>query len=167
MWLKGALIGQGHTVWLPQLPDADKPSAAAYTKFLLSNDTFTYDDQTVIIGHSSGAVAALYLLQHLPETISIKAEILVSTFKDDLGWDSLKGLFAEPLDFDAIKNHCPRFILVHSDDDPYVPTEQAEFVADNIDGELMILEGQGHFNTELSPDYKQFPELLDIIDDII
>lgn len=167
MWLKGILIGQGHAVWLPQLPGADKPDAETYTKFLLSNNDFTYDDQTIIIGHSSGSVEALYLLQHLPKTTAIKAAILVSAFRDDLNWDSLKGLFKEPYNFDTIKEHCQRFVFVHSDDDPYVPIEQAEFLAIETGGELLTFEGQGHFNTELSPDYKQFSKLLDIIKDII
>jgi uncharacterized protein len=166
MWLKGVLIGQGHKVWLPQLPGADKPNAEVYTKFLLSNDKFVYDDQTIIIGHSSGSVEALYLLQNLPKATVIKAEILVSAFKDDLGWETLEGLFGKPYDFDLIKNHCNQFIYIHSDDDPYVPIKQAEFLAEETNGKLIKFEGQGHFNTELSPDYKQFPELLNIIEEL-
>lgn len=167
MWLKGALIGQGHKVWLPQLPSADTPDAEVYTKFLLSSDNFTYDDQTIIIGHSSGSVEALYLLQHLPKTTVIKAAILVSAFKDDLGWETLKGLFKKPYDFDAIKKHCQQFIYIHSDNDPYVPINHAEFLVAETNGKLVEFEGQGHFNTKLSPDYKQFPEILDIIKDIV
>jgi predicted alpha/beta hydrolase family esterase len=167
MWLKGILIGQGHKVWLPQLPDSDKPNSQTYTKFLLSNDKFTYDEDTIIIGHSSGAVEALYLLQHLPKGTVLKAEILVSAFKDDLGWPSLKDLFSEPYDFDAIKAHCQHFTFVHSDDDPYVPVEHAEFLAEKTGGELLTFEGQGHFNTELSPQYKQFPEIFNVINDAL
>ena len=167
MWLKGVLIGQGHKVWLPQLPGADKPIAEVYTKFLLSNDEFTYDDQTIIIAHSSGSVEALYLLQNLPKTTVIKAEILVSAFKDDLGWDNLKGLFRKPYDFDAIKKHCQQFVYIHSNDDPYIPIKQAEFLAEETNGELIKFEDQGHFNTELGPGYKQFPEILDIIKKIV
>ena len=163
MWLKGALIGQGHKVWLPQFPNSDKPNIQTYTEFLLSNKNFQYDDQTIIIGHSSGAVEALHLLQVLPKTTKIKAEILVSAFKDSLGWDSLNGLFTEPYDFDEIKAHCQEFIFIHSDNDPYVPIEHAEFLATKTGGQLLRFEGQGHFNTELSPNYKQFPELLGII----
>lgn len=167
IWLKGVLVGQGHKVWLPQLPDAEKPNTKTYTKYLLSNDTFTFDEQTVIIGHSSGSVEALYLLQHLPESVVIRAEILVSAFKDDLGWEDLKGLFKEPYDFNVIKSHCKQFIYVHSDNDPYVPISHAEYLAAETGGTLMKFEGQGHFNTELSPTYAQFHELLDIIEDTL
>jgi len=166
MWLKGALIGQGHAVWLPQLPNAATPDAKVYTDFLLSNKDFIYDEHTVLVGHSSGAVEILHLLQHLPEGISVKAVVLVSAFKDDLGWDTLKNLFVELFDFDTIKSHCKNFVFVHSDDDPYVPLDQAKYLALKTGGELIVFEGQGHFNTELGPQYKQFPELLGFIEEI-
>lgn len=163
MWLKGALVGKGHRVWLPQLPDSDNPSAEAYTQFLLANKDFTYDENTIVIGHSSGAVEILHLLQHLPEGTAVKAAILVSVFKDDLGWDNLGGLFKEPFDFDRIAAHCQDFTYVHADNDPYCPIEHAEYFAGQTGGKLITIAGQGHFNTELGPKYKRFPELLEII----
>ena len=33
-------------------------------------------------------------------------------------------------------------------------------------GELIVFEGQGRFNTEVGPQYKQFPEILQFIDGI-
>lgn len=166
MWLKGILIGQGHKVWLPQLPNSDTPSASTYNKLLLGNAEFLYNDDTVLVGHSSGAVEILQLLQNLPEGAEVKAAILVSAFKDDLGWDNLKELFVEPLNFEAIQAHCKMFIFIHSDDDPYCPIDHAEYLALKTGGELIVFEGQGHFNTESSPRYKQFPELLDFIHEL-
>lgn len=166
MWLKGKLVGEGNKVWLPQLPNSEKPNTKTYNEFLLKNSQFIIDSETVLIGHSSGAVEILSLLDNLPDDTTVKAAILVSAFKDDLKWDSLVGLFQEPFDFENIKSHCERFIFIHSDDDPYVPLEQAEFLSKALDGELGVMEGQGHFNIEASPDYKQFPELLDIIESI-
>ena len=167
IWLKGRLIGLGHNVWLPQLPDSDKPNAKAYTKYILANKDFVLDSDTVIIGHLSGAVEALNVLQNLSGSIKVKATILVSVFKDDLGSDTLTGLFEESFDFEAIRNHSTEFILLHSDNDPHVPIEHAEYMEEQLHGELLTIEGQGDFSTEQSPDYKQFPELLDIIESII
>jgi len=167
MWLKGALVGKGHHVWLPQLPGAGAPDTDTYTKFLLSNKDFTFDENTILIGHSSGAVEILHLLQHLPEGTEIKAAILVSVFKDDLGWDNLSGLFTEPLDFDSIAAHCTSFTYIHADNDPYAPLEHAEYFAKQTGGKLITIEGQGHFNTEPGPKYKRFPELLQIAERLV
>jgi predicted alpha/beta hydrolase family esterase len=167
MWLKGVLIGRGYEVWLPQLPNSDKPNTKTYNKFLLSNPKFVFDKDTVIIGHSSGSVEALSLLQHLPKDSVIKAVVLVSTFKDNLEWDNLDGLFIEPFNFDLIKKHCQSFTFIHSDNDPYCPISHAEYLAEQTNGKVIKLAGQGHFNTELGPQYKQFPKILEVIESII
>lgn len=167
MWLKGRLIGRGYRVWLPQLPDSEAPDAAAYTKFLLSNKDFKFSDETILIGHSSGAVEILNLLQHLPKTTRVKAAILVSAFKDDLEMDELSGLFVEPFDFEKIKQHCGKFIFIHSDNDPYCPLEDAKYLASQTNGEVVVFEEQGHFNTEVGPEYMKFPELIQFIDEAI
>ncbi|MDO8265407.1 MAG: alpha/beta hydrolase [Candidatus Saccharibacteria bacterium] len=163
MWLKGVLIGKGYEVWLPQLPDSHKPNTEKYNKFLLSNKKFKFDEDTVIIGHSAGAVEILSLLQELPKNTKVAGAILVSAFIDNLNWDALDELFINPLDFEKIKSHCSKFVFVHSDNDPYCPLQQAEFLTEKTDGELIIFEGQGHFNLELGPQYKKFPEIIEII----
>lgn len=162
-WLKGKLEKDGYKVWLPQLPNSDTPNTKVYTDFLLSEPDFTFDDETIIIGHSSGAVEVLHLLQKLSDDTKIKAAFLVSAFKDDLGWDALGGLFDEPFDFASIKTKAGKFTFLHSDNDPYCPIEHAQYLSGQVGGELIIKSGQGHFNTELGEQYKVFPELLEII----
>ena len=164
-WLKDELEKVDYKVWLPQLPNSDTPNAKIYTGFLLSGSYFRFDDETIIVGHSSGAVEALHLLENLPENTKVRAVFLVSVFKDDLGWDVLKGLFDEPLDFVKIKTKADKFVLLHADNDPYCTIEHAEYIAEQIGGELIVKSGQGHFNTELSERYRAFPELLEIIRD--
>ena len=163
-WLKEQLEQDGYSVWLPQLPNSAMPSTKAYSEFLLSNPDFVFDDETIIIGHSSGAVEIFSLLRHLPDDARIRAAYLVSAFKDDLGWESLTGLFEEPFDFEKIKTKANKFVFLHSDNDPYAPLEQARYLSEQVGGELIIKTGQGHFNTELSEAYKEFPLLLHIIE---
>lgn len=163
-WLKEQLEQDGYDVWLPQLPDSATPSTKTYNEFLLSNPNFVFNDETILIGHSSGAVEILSLLQHLPDDVHIKAAYFASAFKDDLGWDSLTGLFEEPFDFEKIKARAGKFVFLHSDNDPYVPLEQARYLSEQVEGELIVKTGQGHFNTELSEQYREFPLLFHIIE---
>ncbi len=162
-WLRDQLEANNYKVWLPQLPGADKPNTKAYTDFLLANPDFPFNNETILIGHSSGAVEILSLLQHLPEHVKAEAAYLVSAFKDDLGWDSLIGLFEEHFDFTKIKTKVDKFIFLHSDNDPYVPLEHAQYLSEQLGGELIVKTGQGHFNTEADEKYVAFPLLLDII----
>lgn len=165
-WLKDSLEAEGFQVWLPQLPGCDTPNVDIYNQFLLSKKEFEFDEDTIIVGHSSGAVEALSLLDNLADDNHVKATYLVSAFKNSLGWASLEGLFTHKLDYENIKNRSDRFVFFHSDNDPYCPLDHAEFLADELDGELNLVEGQGHFNTELSVEYSKFPMLLEKIESI-
>lgn len=165
-WLKSELQKNGHKVWVPDLPDADRPNIKKYNELLLSNG-WDFED-SVIVGHSSGAVAILGLLQALPEGTKINTALLVGVFTERLSespsWEMLKELFEEPFDFEAIKQKANRFIFVHSADDPYCPIEQAEYLCEQTNGELLQFDNMGHFSKKLDPRFDQFPELLDIID---
>ncbi len=163
MWLKGQLEKNGYEVWLPDLPGSDKPNIERYNNFILSNKEFSFNQETIIIGHSSGAVEILGLLEALPDEVKVKACYLVAAFKDDLGWDSLKDLFVKPFDFEKIKSRSEKFVFFHSDNDPHCPVEHAEYLSSKVGGELIVLKGQGHFNTDSDPKYTQFPELLEKI----
>ena len=102
-------------------------------------------------------------MQHLPESKKVESCFLVSAFTDDLGWDALKGLFTEPLDFEVIRTKADKFVFLNSDNDPYCPIDHAEYLTEQVGGELVVKSGQGHFNTEISEQYKAFPELLEVI----
>lgn len=156
-WLKNELGMMGYKVWVPNLPHAEQPNIERYNKFLLSNSDWVFDSDSVIIGHSSGAVEILGLLQVLSDDVVINKCILVGSFIDDLGWDSLKELFLNPFDFDKIKKHANEFIFIHSDNDPYCPLEHAEYLSQKVGGKLILIKGQGHFSGE----NVEIPEILE------
>jgi predicted alpha/beta hydrolase family esterase len=162
-WLKHELEALGWQVWTPDLPQAEQPNIKRYNEFLFKNTDWIFDNETYIVGHSSGAVEALGLLQDLGPQHAVKQTILVGSFKDDLGWPSLGGLFETPLDFGTIKKRSEKFLLIHSDDDPYCPLDHAEYLAAQLAGTLKVLPGQKHFSTETDPKYTTFPMLLEIL----
>jgi hypothetical protein len=163
-WLKEELEKRGYEVWSPDLPRADKPNSKRYNGYILGNSRWKFNEKSVIIGHSSGAVAVLGLLQHLPENSVVNTCILVSSFKDNLGSKDLDGLFEEPFDFKEIKKHAKHFIFIHSDNDPYCPLDHAKYLAKKTGGKLIVKKGQGHFNLETGEKYKQFPLILELLE---
>jgi len=62
-----------------------------------------------------------------------------------------------------MRRHAAKMLFVHGDDDPYVPLDHARYLAEQTDGELIVLPGQGHFNLEKSAEYRRFPVLLGLI----
>lgn len=160
--MKEKLQEKGYKVWAPDLPNSMYPNSKVSTRYILDN--WKFDKDLIVVGHSSGAVLILFLLQNLPDDVVIDQAFLVSVFKDDLGWPNLKDLFSEPFNWKKIKKHARRIILLHSDNDPYVPLDHAKFIAEKLTAELIVKEGQGHFNLEVGARYAQFPTLLKIIE---
>lgn len=161
-WLKDQLEQKGLQVWLPELPNASQPSLKEWQDFVNSNCPFEIDQDTLIVGHSSGAILAVILAQQNDKPIG--GVVCVSVFHDNsLNWDANSRLFDVEFDFEKAKKTAKKRLFVHSDTDPYVPVDQAKYVADNVDGEFVLIPGQGHFNLEQSPEYNAFPKLIELI----
>jgi uncharacterized protein len=163
-WLKSELEKENWKVWIPQLPDANKPNIQKYNNFLLANNDWNFNQESILVGHSSGAVAILGLLQHLPQNKKVDTCYLIGSFKNDLGWDSLSDFFLEPFDFELIKTKANKFVFIHSDNDPFCPLEHARYLSKKLSGELIIISGQFHFSISTAGEkYKEFPFLLEKI----
>lgn len=162
-WLKKELESRGLTVWLPELPQADQPSLHLWSKFIQKECPFTINEDTLIVGHSSGAILGLIIAQKNME--SIGGIVGVSVFHDNsLEWEPNSKLFDVHFEWDAIRATTKRLLFVHSDNDPYVPLEQAQFVANNCQAEIVVLPEQGHFNLEKSESYREFPRLIELME---
>lgn len=164
-WLREELEEKDWKVWVPDLPRADKPNIDRYNEFIFANKEWEFDEESVLIGHSSGAVAILGLLQALPDNVQVDTCYLVGAFRNDLKWDALKELFVKPFDYDLIKKKAKRFVFIHSDNDPYCPLEHAKFLTEKLDGQLIVKKGQKHFSIgSYGEEYSKFPFLLELIE---
>ncbi len=165
-WIRAELESRGYTVWVPDLPGADRPNIERYNELLLGGDWDFTDN--LVIGHSSGSVAILGLLQALPQDTKIGTAILAGAFTKRLSespsWGMLRELFDKPFDFEAIKQKARKFIFVHSKDDPICPIEEARHLCEQLDGEFVTFDGMKHFSLGLDKRFTKFPELLEIID---
>ena len=163
-WLQNELEQKKYKVWVPQLPECNKPNIYNYNNFLFSNKDWVFNEESILIGHSSGAVEILSLLQHLPDDKKIDTCYLIGVFKNDLGVADYSGMFLEPFNFELIKTKANKFVFIHSDNDPYCPLEHAQYLSKKLGGQLIIKPGQFHFNiSSAGEQYKQFPFLRDLI----
>jgi len=163
-WLKTKLEEQKINVWLPQLPITDKPDPKNVIPFILNNCPFRITTNTIIIGHSSGAVEILHLLPKIESKIMLA--VLVGSFKDNdfLKWAPNGSLFSMPFDFERCKFNCQKFVYIHSDNDPFCPIDQAKFLQNQTGGKLVVIPHQKHFSVStMGETYHKFPKLLEII----
>lgn len=163
-WLKKELETKGYEVWVPLLPQNDTPNIKRYNEMIFANKGFTFNEDTILIGHSSGAVEILGLLQNLPSDITVKAVYMVGVFKDSLGEKDYEGLFEVPFDFERIKARVEHIVYIHSENDPYCPLAHAEYLREQTGGDLIIIPEQKHFSiSTMGEKYKKFPSLLEEI----
>lgn len=85
-------------------------------------------------------------------TIHIIGELGNSKF------DDVNRTFFNNLDWEQIKNHCKKFYIYYSDNDPYVSKTQAEILAKNLNISPELIHDAGHFN--VAAGYTEFPQLL-------
>ena len=142
----------------PEFPTPEGQNLENWLKILDENEA-EIDENTVLIGHSTGAVFILDILDE--RDLEIEAVFLISGFTGKLHderFDPLNETFAErDFDFEKIKNSAEEFFVFHSESDPYVPLEKAAELAPKLDANLELVAGAGHFNTESG--YTDFPEL--------
>lgn len=161
-WLEKTLQNRGLEVWLPVLPKATAPSLKEWVEFVRRDCPFTLDQDTIVIGHSSGAILAFLLLQSGFD--SIGAVVGVSVFlENSINWEPNNRLFDVQFDWPVIAAQPTRRLVINSDTDPYVPIIQAKTIAQRTNTELVVIPNQGHFNLEQSPDYTQFPMLIECL----
>jgi uncharacterized protein len=117
------------------------------------------NEQTIFVGHSSGAIAAM----RYAETHKIFGSVLVGAYHTDLGIEGEKqsGYFNRPWNWDAITNNQKWIIQFASVNDPWIPIEEARFVHEKLHTEYHEHGDSGHFGGDY---YKPaFPELLEAL----
>lgn len=165
-WLKEQLEKYGYEVWVPDLPGADHPVASKWANYLLKSSWDFHE--SLVIGHSAGAVAALILAQMLPQGVRLKGEVLVSAFNPVTAasdyFQELKDLHDVPFNFAKIQANVDELVFVHGNNDPWAPYADGQDLAAKTAGTMVMIPNGQHFSASLDPAYKQFPKLMEIID---
>lgn len=160
-WLKHKLETEGYEVWAPLLPENHTPNREVYNDFLFREGRDFTD--TLVVGHSSGAVAVLNLLmdERCPH---IRMGVMVSAWHKGTPTTFDESQFAhlfppEGFDYLKIKSNADKLAFLHGDDDIYCPLEQAEYLAEKLDAPITTIPGGGHIGKA----FAQLPQIWDII----
>ena len=153
-YLKRELEKMGHTVIASEFPDSDLARASYWLPFL--KNVLKADKNSILIGHSSGAVAAMCFA----EKNKIFGSVLVGAHCTDLGIEKEKqsGYFDAPWKWEEIQKNQNWIIQFASIDDPWIPIENSRTIHQKLNTEYHEFNDQGHFGGDY---YKEtFPELL-------
>ena len=151
-WLKHELE-KSYEVLIPRLPNSQHPKQNDWLNTALK---LGIDEDTVLVGHSLGCI----LIMRILEQKRVNSAYLVSSFDENLGISDIMDFFKSKFNYDVIEQNAKIFML-SSNNDPYIPLNTAERLADKLNCHLKVFQGTEH----LSRGTKnfEFPELRDMI----
>lgn len=160
-YLKKELKAKDYKVIIPQLPNTNDPKLHEQLGFSLKNISFNRD--SILIGHSSGVPLILALLEKID--IKVMKSILVAGYTTALKTvpDDPKNI-KDSYDWNLIKKHCERFIIINADNDPWgADDKQGKKMHRNLGGKL-IINHEGHMGSDsFNQPYKEFPSIIGLI----
>ncbi|HEX4104059.1 MAG TPA: leucine--tRNA ligase [Candidatus Paceibacterota bacterium] len=150
-WLRNELTRRGISFICPELPGPDDPKESEQVQFVLQNIQF--NENTVLYGHSLGAVVALKVLEKLDHPIAglvLSGGFLEPKFKDHPR--PFENNFNWNFNFEKIKSNVG-FIRTLSDlNDTSIPVEQGRLIHEKLDGRLYETVAQvPHFHGQEEP----------------
>ena len=163
-WLKRELEARNFEVIVPQMPETEAPHINAWVP-ALSSAVGTPDENTYLVGHSMGCQAIIRYLEKLPEEQKIGGAIFVAGFLrplTGLTTDAEKEIGREwtetPFNSEKVRSYLKRSVALFSDNDPWVPVENAEEFKEKLGSEVIVEHDKGHFNEEAG--FKELPIVL-------
>jgi len=156
-YLERTLPKLGITVINEQFPDPELARSAFWLPFIKELGA---DENTIIIGHSSGAVAAM----RYAEDHKILGSILVGACHTDLGEENEKisGYYDEPWQWEDIQKNQQWIIQFASVDDPFIAIAEARHIHEKLHTQYCEYEDRGHFGHGGQP-LDEFPELIEAL----
>lgn len=143
-WLRERLESRGFVVSVPEMPDPDYPELRTWLG-KITEEVGTPDSQTYLIGHSLGCITILRYLESLGKG-KIGGAILVAGFADNIGYKELNSFFEQETNWEAIRKRSGQFLVVASNDDPYVPPSYGEELSKKLGARQIVEHRMGHFN---------------------
>jgi predicted alpha/beta hydrolase family esterase len=150
-WVERELSALGLDVINRQFPDSVKARARFWLPFL---EELGADANTILIGHSSGAVAAM----RYAETHALLGSVLVGVCHSDLGdaFEAQSGYYAAPWQWQQIRDHQQFVAIYNSTDDPHIPISEARHVAAQLKASYFEFTDRGHFVESQLPEVVEY-----------
>lgn len=127
------------------MPKPDNPVLEEWVEEISRQVEMCKDDEIYLVGHSLGVTAILRFLEKT-EMNNVLGSVLVSGVSEKIGNLKIDSFLEKDFDFEKIKSKCKSFSIIHGDNDPFVPLNDAKTLSEKLSGELIIVENGGHLN---------------------
>jgi predicted alpha/beta hydrolase family esterase len=141
-------LGQKKIPFLsPDFPDTNTPNLEKWLSSIRNiNKKFNEKDEWMFVGHSLGCPTILRLLESFGPDEHVKKVVLVAGFAKDLGIPEIRNFVQKEFDWEKIKSKCDEFVVISSDNDPFIPLEEGERLAKLLNARFIVEKNTGHLN---------------------
>lgn len=146
-WMKTTLEGMGYLVLVPKFPT---PGAQSYEswKVVIKNYIPTFNEETILIGHGTGGLFALRLIEESPKQLG--GLFLVATYAEaigNVGYDRINTTFFEhTFNWEIIKTRALTIRIFAGDNDPFVPMGITQNLSQHLSQSVEVIPDGGHLN---------------------
>jgi uncharacterized protein len=144
-WLMRKLADADIYAYSLAMPDPDTPSPVAWEREISTVVESDKESDFYLVGHSLGVPAILRYLER-SKSDNVLGAILVSGPLSKTNNEWVDNFLLSGFDFRKINSDCRQFVVIHGDDDPLVPVEDAKSLSLKLDAKLIIIKGGGHLN---------------------
>jgi predicted alpha/beta hydrolase family esterase len=152
-WIKKELDAKGYDAYLPQMPNTDAPNMKKWMSFI-TKTVGKADEDTYFVGHSIGCQTIVRYLESIDGKVGGAVfvagwlpPVMVTGLTDEekpiaMPWVNT------PIDYEKIGKTTKKFTAIFSDNDPYVPLENAKFFREKLGAKIIIEKGKGHYTED-------------------
>ena len=144
-WLMGELGKQNIYACAISMPNPNNPVPSEWIEEISRHVERNEKDQIYLIGHSLGVPAILRYLEETKAT-NVNGLVLVSGPAFKTTKKKVAEFLEDPFNFKLIKSKVNKVVVIHGDDDRIVSVDQGQFLAKELNAELIIIKNGRHLN---------------------
>jgi hypothetical protein len=164
-WIADKMRENGVEVVAPDFPNSSTPHVEEWLSTIRTIvPRFEPGDKWVLVGHSLGCPTSLRLLERFDGKERAAAVVLVAGFAKDLHIPELQNFVYKEFDWEKIKKRAKKFIVINSDNDPFIELSEGEKMAKLLGAEFIVEHGAGHINEGAG--FTEYGRLLGILESL-
>jgi len=157
-WLMEELRKRGIYACSLPMPNPKSPILSEWLDEINRQISNNDNDVIYLVGHSLGGTVILRYIEKY-ESKNIDIAIFVSTPCEKTENRKIDSFLENDFNYESIKERIENIVVIHGDDDPWVPLSNAKKIAEKTDGKLILIHKGKHLND--SAGFTELPECLD------